>query len=46
MDPRAATDFLTNGDHSSATSLEPVERAALASVCLSILNTDEALTKE
>ncbi|MCW1912093.1 PSD1 and planctomycete cytochrome C domain-containing protein [Luteolibacter sp. GHJ8] len=46
MDPQSATDFLTNGDHSSATSLEPVERAALASVCLSILNLDETLTKE
>ena len=46
MDPQAAKDFLTNGDHSSATTLEPVERAALASVCLSILNLDETLTKE
>lgn len=45
-DPQAAKAFLANGDLPPDASLDPVEHAALASVCLSILNTDEAMTKE
>jgi len=45
-DPESAKAFLANGDLPADPSLEPVAHAALASVCLSILNTDEALTKE
>ena len=45
-DPAAATDFLSNGDSPADPALDPVDHAALASVCLSLLNTDEALTKE
>ncbi len=45
-DPQSAQDFLTNGDMPGDPALDAVEHAALASVCLSILNIDEALTKE
>lgn len=45
-DPKSAEAFLSNGDAPRDAALEPVEHAALASVCLSILNIDEALTKE
>jgi hypothetical protein len=45
-DPAAAQAFLKNGDSPLDPALEPVEQAALASVCLSILNLDETLTKE
>jgi len=45
-DPAAATAFLANGDSPADATLDPIEHAALASVCLSILNIDEALTKE
>jgi hypothetical protein len=45
-DPAAAKAFLANGDATAETALDPVDHAALASVCLSLLNTDEALTKE
>ena len=45
-DPASAQAFLKNGDSPLDPALEPVEQAALASVCLSILNLDEALTKE
>ena len=46
VDPQAAKDFLANGDAPVDAVLDPIAHAALASVCLSILNTDEALTKE
>jgi hypothetical protein len=45
-DPAAAKALLANGDSPADAALDPVEHAALACVCLSILNTDEALTKE
>ncbi|QJE95763.1 PSD1 and planctomycete cytochrome C domain-containing protein [Luteolibacter luteus] len=45
-DPRSTEAFLANGEAPRDPALEPVEHAALASVCLSILNIDEALTKE
>jgi hypothetical protein len=45
-DLQATTDFLANGDTPADPALDPIDQAALASVCLSILNTDEAQTKE
>jgi hypothetical protein len=45
-DPKAATDFLSNGDSPRNSDRPETEHAALASVCLGILNLDEALTKE
>lgn len=45
-DAAAAKAFLANGDVVAEATMEPVDLAALASVCLSILNTDEAMTKE
>jgi len=45
-DPKAVKDFLENGDSRLATPLPPLDHAALASVCLSLLNLDEAITKE
>ena len=45
-DPASAKAFLANGDAPADPALDPVDHAALASVCLSLLNTDEALTKE
>lgn len=45
-DPPSAKAFLANGDSPADPALDPLDHAALASVCLSILNTDEALTKE
>lgn len=45
-DPAAAQAFLKNGDSPVDPSLDPIEHAAFASVCLSILNLDEALSKE
>ncbi len=45
-DPQSARDFLANGETPADAALDAVEHAALASVCLSILNIDEALTKE
>jgi hypothetical protein len=45
-DPESAKAFLSNGDMPPDPSLDPIDHAALSSVCLSILNTDEALTKE
>jgi hypothetical protein len=45
-DPASAKAFLSNGDAPADTVFDPVDHAALASVCLSLLNTDEALTKE
>ncbi len=45
-DAKGAKAFLADGDAVAELTMEPVELAALASVCLSILNTDEAMTKE
>ena len=45
-DPKAAADFLKNGDSPRNCELPEPEHAALATVCLGILNLDEALTKE
>lgn len=45
-DKDAMARFLAVGDSPVDDSIEPLELAALSSVCLSILNTDEALTKE
>ena len=45
-DPGAAASFLKNGDSSRNSELPEPEHAALTTVCLGILNLDEALTKE
>ena len=45
-DPKSAADFLKNGDSPRNCELSEPEHAALATVCLGILNLDEALTKE
>ena len=45
-DPGAAANFLRNGESSRNSELPEPEHAALATVCLGILNLDEALTKE
>lgn len=44
--PQAAQTYVAVGDSVSAAGLDTVEHAAYAALCLSILNTDEALTKE
>ncbi|WP_338687808.1 PSD1 and planctomycete cytochrome C domain-containing protein [Haloferula helveola] len=46
FDPETAREFLSIGETPADPELDPVEHAALAAVCLSILNTDETLTKE
>jgi len=45
-DPGSAQAFLAIGETPPDSNLPAIEQAALATVCLSILNTDEALTKE
>ncbi len=45
-DPDAATAYLSVGEYRPTTELDVVEQAAYASLCLALLNTDEALTKE
>ncbi|MEJ6581915.1 MAG: PSD1 and planctomycete cytochrome C domain-containing protein [Akkermansiaceae bacterium] len=45
-DPEAAQSFLAIGETPPDPKLPAVGQAALATVCLAILNTDEALTKE
>ena len=45
-DPKSAKMFLKSGDSPRDATLDPVEHAAYASVCLAIYNLDEALTKE
>jgi hypothetical protein len=45
-DPTAARRFLAAGESPRDESIGVVEHAAYASVCLAILNLDEALTKE
>ncbi len=44
--PESAGAFLAVGETPPDSRLTAIEQAALATVCLSILNTDEALTKE
>ena len=46
QDRPAAEKFLGVGEWPRDTTLDPVEHAALAAVCLGILNLDEALTRE
>ncbi len=45
-DPGAASNFLKNGESPRNSDLPEPQHAALATVCLGILNLDEALTKE
>ena len=45
-DPGAASNFLKNGDSPRNSELPEPEHAALATVCLGILNLDEVLTRE
>jgi hypothetical protein len=44
--PSAAAAFLKSGESPRDTTLDPVEHAAYAGVCLTIFNLDEALTRE
>ncbi|WP_394796429.1 DUF1549 and DUF1553 domain-containing protein [Armatimonas sp.] len=46
LEPEQATAFLTMGESKRNPNLAVAEHAALAQVCLSIFNLDEALTKE
>ncbi len=45
-DPEAATAYVSVGESKPPPGIDAVELAAYASLCLAILNTDEALTKE
>jgi hypothetical protein len=45
-DPDGAKALLLIGEKPHSESLDPVEHAAWTSVCLAILNLDEALTRE
>jgi hypothetical protein len=45
-DPAAAAAYLKAGESPRDTTLDPVEHAAYAGVCLAIFNLDEALTRE
>ena len=45
-DPASATLLVSVGESPRDAALDPVEHAALASVCLAIFNLDEALTRE
>ena len=45
-DPAAARQFLAVGSSPRDETLDPAHHAALAAVCLAILNLDEALTRE
>ncbi|HLK60412.1 MAG TPA: DUF1553 domain-containing protein, partial [Chthonomonadaceae bacterium] len=45
-DPKAAEAYLKAGESLRDTTLDPVEHAAYAGVCLAIYNLDEALTRE
>jgi hypothetical protein len=45
-DPAAAKQLLSVGDSNRDESLDVAAHAALSSVCLAILNLDEALTRE
>lgn len=45
-DPDAANAYLAVGEHTPSVEMDPIEHAAYASLCLALLNTDEALTRE
>jgi len=45
-DEDAAKAYLSVGDWRPSTEIDPVDHAAYASLCLALINTDEALTKE
>lgn len=45
-DEEAARDYLSIGESKASSELDTVEHAAYAALCLILLNTDEALTKE
>ena len=45
-DKKAAIEFLEVGESGRDRSLDPAEHAGLATVCLTLLNSDEALNKE
>jgi hypothetical protein len=45
-DPAAASAYLKQGQSPRDTTLDPVQHAAYAAVCLAIYNLDEALTRE
>ncbi len=45
-DPQSAKAYLDVGESIASPEIDPIELAAYASLCLSLLNTDEALTKE
>jgi hypothetical protein len=45
-DPASAEEFLKQGESPRDESLDTIEHAAMANVCLAILNLDEALTRE
>jgi hypothetical protein len=45
-DPDLAGAYLAVGESVPSAKIDPTEHAAYAALCLSILNTDEALTKE
>lgn len=45
-DPESAMRYLANGESARDESIDAIEHAALAAVCSTILNLDEALTKE
>jgi Protein of unknown function (DUF1553)/Protein of unknown function (DUF1549)/Planctomycete cytochrome C len=44
--PKNATEFLSQGESPRDLKLDPAKHAAMASVCLAIVNLDEALTRE
>ena len=46
LNPKAAEEFLAQGDAPLDGRLKPIELASLASVCLAIYNLDEAMTRE
>ena len=46
QDEKAAESLLAVGDSSRDKTIDPIEHAALTTVCLTILNSDEALNKE
>jgi hypothetical protein len=45
-DPKALVKFLAVGDSAAPSDIDAIDLGALTSVCLSLLNTDEALSKE
>ena len=45
-DPQSAKAYLGVGESIASSEIDPIELASYASLCLSLLNTDEALTKE